>query len=606
MGKAFGAILQLKKNLPDCAGSVGSIETLIAKSPENLLGILVTEDLPLDVIVDVPALLETASGAGSITIPPTLTPALWEGWLKRLESKANVSLDPSARTHLAGQLSELLFEWLRPVLKDDFEAGGKAYAAFHMLCLGRLLDGMSTLLDTTKDILDQVNATAADVSSIKRAIERRAYNIEEAASSSLSGKDRRALSGILNEVLDQSKKLDTILTELTDIKTGVARANQSLKGIDSKLDSMSKSLDAFRIEATAIVNRYLDANLELSQTIRDREAEITKVASALRDAQAAADNGDALAKAALAEVSKTGDLKLLEQTTDRIADEQYAKAKQRRDAETQRFEEREAEYIERIRNVAALAYLHGDTDKTESRLKTILGLRPNDLNAINRLGLLYKLRGDLDPAKRLYLGLLELNLTDTGRAVVKCNLGVILRHRGDLSSAEACHTEALGIARTHGSLREEEANNLGNLGIIADLRRATLDAKRLYEEALAVARALPNEVLEATNLGNLGVVANRQGDYKLAKSRYEEALEIAKRLNHLALQAVSDRRGVVRTEVRSQDCLRFEPSENRSSHLCLPRRKPKAPRRDRVARPLRSRHARKNAALQRPRAVRPA
>ncbi|OAB61292.1 hypothetical protein AY599_02025 [Leptolyngbya valderiana BDU 20041] len=66
-----------------------------------------------------------------------------------------------------------------------------------------------------------------------------------------------------------------------------------------------------------------------------------------------------------------------------------------------------------------------------------------------------------------------------GMASDYSNLGVILRHGGDLEGAEAMHRKALAIDEELGR-KEGMAYNYGNLGVIAVQRGDAAEARRLW------------------------------------------------------------------------------------------------------------------------------
>lgn len=64
--------------------------------------------------------------------------------------------------------------------------------------------------------------------------------------------------------------------------------------------------------------------------------------------------------------------------------------------------------VKRNREIAVVAYLRGDIDIARESVDEILGLEPNDLDALNRKGHIHKLRGQLKEAEDCYKRVLEL------------------------------------------------------------------------------------------------------------------------------------------------------------------------------------------------------
>jgi len=107
--------------------------------------------------------------------------------------------------------------------------------------------------------------------------------------------------------------------------------------------------------------------------------------------------------------------------------------------------------------------------------------------------------------------------------------GVLADAQGDYPSARALFEENLAINRALGD-KWGIANSLNNLGIIAVRNNNYAAARSLYEESLEAWREIGNRSAAAMSLSNLGNVAEGQGDYVAACSLYEEGLTIFKEL----------------------------------------------------------------------------
>ncbi|MCL4199635.1 MAG: tetratricopeptide repeat protein [Phycisphaerales bacterium] len=162
----------------------------------------------------------------------------------------------------------------------------------------------------------------------------------------------------------------------------------------------------------------------LEQRIQSLEADNERLRAALSAAleriDVRAEAGDPEARAAIDEARKTGNLTQLDAALDAEFD--------RREGE---IREQAADWFELCRESAAVAYLRGDIDKAQSRLETILRFFPDDLEAINSLGQVHRLRGNLPEAEATYQRVLDLSKADQSWQAVACgNLGIIMQTRG--------------------------------------------------------------------------------------------------------------------------------------------------------------------------------
>ncbi|MEM1213961.1 MAG: tetratricopeptide repeat protein, partial [Planctomycetota bacterium] len=164
--------------------------------------------------------------------------------------------------------------------------------------------------------------------------------------------------------------------------------------------------------------------------------------------------------------------------------------------------------VELHRKIAEWAYLVGEIDQAFQSLQIILSHHPDDSDAINRLGHIYLLRGELPAAEQQYRQLLKISPDDkTTRATALGNLGVIAKTRGELDQAEKLHNESLQIERQLERL-EGQANSLCNLGNIAHTRGELDLAEKLYNQSLQIERQLGRLEGQAIALSNLGNIAH--------------------------------------------------------------------------------------------------
>ena len=114
-------------------------------------------------------------------------------------------------------------------------------------------------------------------------------------------------------------------------------------------------------------------------------------------------------------------------------------------------------------------------------------------------------------------------------------LGIIARYQGNYEEAKGHFTESLQIARELGDKRSI-ALSLGNLGLIAQNQNAYDEAKSFHAESLQIARELGDKRGIAYSLNFLGNITRHQGNYDEAKRLHAESLQIRKELE--------DKRGI--------------------------------------------------------------
>ncbi|MEM9065484.1 MAG: tetratricopeptide repeat protein [Planctomycetota bacterium] len=188
-----------------------------------------------------------------------------------------------------------------------------------------------------------------------------------------------------------------------------------------------------------------------------------------------------------------------------------------------------SELIEIDREIAATAFLVGQTDVAEAALGRILAARPGDLDAVNKLGHVYRRKGELSLAEAQYRELLERDPSPSVRAAALGNLGLIYETRGDLDRAEEAHEKSLALNEELGR-KEGMAANYGNLGLIY-LTRGDLDrAKEAHERALALNKELGRKEGMAADYGNLGLIYRTRGDLDRAEEAHERALALNEEL----------------------------------------------------------------------------
>ncbi|MBN4060412.1 tetratricopeptide repeat protein [Planctomycetaceae bacterium AH-315-I19] len=203
----------------------------------------------------------------------------------------------------------------------------------------------------------------------------------------------------------------------------------------------------------------------------------------------------------------------------------------------ERVEKEEHDLVERHRERAAVSYVVGDINRCTHSLGKILALSPNDLDAINRMGHIQQLRGELANAEASYRRVLELCGDDRGwQAAAFGNLGMILQTRSDLDGAESLHRKSLVFNEELGS-KEGMAANYGNLGVIQQARDDLDGAESLHRKSLVLNEELGSKEGMAIQYGNLGLILRTRGELDSAESLHQKSLAISEELGRKEMMA---------------------------------------------------------------------
>ena len=229
----------------------------------------------------------------------------------------------------------------------------------------------------------------------------------------------------------------------------------------------------------------IDGELVLSKVVEEAEAkgraeqqieqlkdELAKAVERIRKLEAEGNRPDA--EKALEELRESGDMRRLQELLIRDREEH-------RDA-----------LIQRNREIAAVAYLRDDIDISTEAVDEILKVLPDDLFALNQMGHIHKLRGELKEAEDCYRRVLQLGSDvsdEASQAVALGNLGLIYETRGELDKAEDVFLKSLEINKELGRL-EGMASDYGNLGIVYEQRGDIGKAKEYWEKALGLFRKI--------------------------------------------------------------------------------------------------------------------
>ena len=159
---------------------------------------------------------------------------------------------------------------------------------------------------------------------------------------------------------------------------------------------------------------------------------------------------------------------------------------------------------------AITAHQEGKFEEAEQLYKEILKTNPNNLTAMNNLGVLLRSLGKFDEAEASYKKAIELkpDYIDAHN-----NLGNVLKELGKFDEAEASYKKAIEIKPDY-----IEANN--NLGVLQLSLGKLNEAEASYKKAIE----LKPDYAEAHN--NLGNVLKELGKFDEAEASYKKAIEI--------------------------------------------------------------------------------
>jgi len=177
----------------------------------------------------------------------------------------------------------------------------------------------------------------------------------------------------------------------------------------------------------------------------------------------------------------------------------------------------------------------GDARELFSRLLDAIpsDRAPRDrARALSAVGHLAMRQRDYEGAARLLGESLTLfrSLDESrGLAYVQTNLALLAVAWGHYADAEPLLVECVEVARARGD-RNLFVVNLGHLAIVVHARGDAEKAASHFEEALAVARNIPNGFLTSSVLAYKGRAECRDGNLELAEARLAESITIASNL----------------------------------------------------------------------------
>ncbi|MFP6583630.1 MAG: tetratricopeptide repeat protein [Candidatus Hydrogenedentota bacterium] len=185
-----------------------------------------------------------------------------------------------------------------------------------------------------------------------------------------------------------------------------------------------------------------------------------------------------------------------------------------------------AELLALNREIAAVAYLAGDFDNARKAIQAVLAHDPDDLDALNSIGHIYRLRGPLGDAERAYKRVLELSEENSsGRAAANGNIGVLYLLQGDLDKTEEYCLKALDLNYAL-DRKDGMANQYGDLGIVYKIRGDLDKAEEYYLKSLEFNKALGRKEGMASVYGHLGNLYLKRGDLDKAEEYHLKSLNL--------------------------------------------------------------------------------
>ncbi|MFG0330122.1 MAG: tetratricopeptide repeat protein [Phycisphaerales bacterium] len=196
--------------------------------------------------------------------------------------------------------------------------------------------------------------------------------------------------------------------------------------------------------------------------------------------------------------------------------------------------EYETTAISLARQHAFNVFILGRLEEAESALGDILALDPDNVDALNNLGNIQLIHGQIDRAEESFVRVRELTESDSDRyAAATNNLGTIAVSRGETGAAEALYREALTIYEEldHRGGQGAAHTNLGRLA----LRRGDFTlAEQFGREALEHSEAADRKRGVIAAYGLLGDSLKERKEYEAAERMYFEVVERSEAIGYLA------------------------------------------------------------------------
>jgi len=161
-------------------------------------------------------------------------------------------------------------------------------------------------------------------------------------------------------------------------------------------------------------------------------------------------------------------------------------------------------------SLAVKNHQEGKIDIAQELYNQVLKIDPNHSQALNNLGVIFKVLGEHQKAKDCYEKAIEIN---PNYSDAHNNLGMIFKELGENQKAKSYYEKAIEIDPNH-------SQALNNLGVIFKELGEFEKALNYVEKAIKINPNYTNSYY------NLGTIFQDLGEKQKAKSYYEKAIEI--------------------------------------------------------------------------------
>ena len=160
--------------------------------------------------------------------------------------------------------------------------------------------------------------------------------------------------------------------------------------------------------------------------------------------------------------------------------------------------------------------------------------KEREANLFNNKGVIFRQKGDLDQALRLFeacLAIKEEIGEKRGIGLALNNIGNIFLNKGEFDKALEFYEKSLVIKEQLGNKKEiaPQLNNIGNIY----MKKGELDkALENYERSLVLREEIGNKHTISASLNNIGVIYRMKGELNQALVYYKNSLEMHKELGN--------------------------------------------------------------------------
>lgn len=268
----------------------------------------------------------------------------------------------------------------------------------------------------------------------------------------------------------------------------------------------------------AFVERLIDgAVAEKDKIIADQKRQIEELKAGFGRVASDAAQGDSAAARALQNARESGDSAAIQAHLLAEAQAKRSSAEMATD-----------EYVAICKEIAAIALARFDLPTAERQLNEIIRLRPTESEAWTDMGNIHSYRGNDKDAEAAYRKVLEIAAERSpSRAVALSNLGVLYIRKGQLDEAKRLIEQAIDLARMipNDSIVAGATAALGE----AMLQQGNLnDAEKRFKEALDLHHKTLGSADMAQDYARLGHVALARGDSQLAMQMFGKAASTRK------------------------------------------------------------------------------